>query len=63
MAKPNSAPNGEGRVALNVDFVRDQAREAVHQFFRPITAPFRPEREGNSVSHAGRGQKGSTKSR
>ena len=64
MAKSlNKALEAEGRVTINAEFVRDQAREAVHQFFRPITAPFRPERDGSRVSHAGKGLKGGEKSR
>ena len=37
MRKPSRPDN---RVTINVEFIREQARDAVHQFFRPITAPF-----------------------
>ncbi|MDQ2861042.1 MAG: hypothetical protein M3T55_10040 [Pseudomonadota bacterium] len=37
------APSTEARVTIDGDFLREQARDAVHQFFRPITAPFQNE--------------------
>ena len=32
-------------VTIDRNFVRQEAREAVRQFFRPLTAPFEPARE------------------
>jgi hypothetical protein len=42
MTKPNSA-QPDTRVTIDGKFIRDQARDAVHQFFRPITDPFKPD--------------------
>jgi len=42
MAQPEKP--AEPQVVIDGRFVRDQAREAIHQFFRPITAPFESKR-------------------
>jgi hypothetical protein len=36
-------------VTINGKFVREQAKEAVHQFFRPITAPFEHTKPSNNA--------------
>lgn len=50
----------EDRVVIDADFFRNQARDAVRQFFRPITAPFerRPYgSKGTSEHTAAQGKK------
>jgi hypothetical protein len=38
--KPAKPADLERQVTINGKFVRDNAREALHRFFRPLTAPF-----------------------
>jgi hypothetical protein len=40
MAKQVKSDPVEQQVTINGQFLREQAQEAVQQFFRPLTAPF-----------------------
>lgn len=40
MSKKTTESQYDPRVTIDMSFVRDQARDAVHQFFRPLIAPF-----------------------